>query len=132
MNNDIKEKDIEIFELKNQIKKLENRLKEENEEKSKDEEYNKYKINKIKMQYNEEIKLLNSKNENLINELKNLKNNEQKNINEFKIKELTKKIEFLRNENNVKKEEIDECKININKTNNENINEIKNFFEKIE
>ena len=56
LNNDIKEKDIEIFELKNQIKKLENRLKEENEEKSKDEEYNKYKINKIKMQYNEQIK----------------------------------------------------------------------------
>ena len=93
------------------------------------------------MQYNEEIKLLNSKNENLINELKNLKTNinlikdknkedlelynEQKNINEFKIKELTKKIEFLRNENNVKKEEIDECKININKTNNENINIIR-------
>jgi uncharacterized coiled-coil protein SlyX len=63
LNNDIKEKDIEIFELKNQIKKLENKLKEENEEKSKNEEYNKYKINKIKMQYNEEIKLLNSKNE---------------------------------------------------------------------
>ena len=65
------------------------------------------------MQYNEEIKLLNSKNENLINELKNMKTNinlikdknkedlelynEQKNINEFKIKELTKKIEFLIN-----------------------------------
>ena len=31
-------------------------------------------------------------------------------------------LKKLRNENNVKKEEIDECKININKTNNENIN----------
>ena len=59
------------------------------------------------MQYNEEIKLLNSKNENLINELKNLKTNinlikdknkedlelynEQKNINEFKMIKKIKK-----------------------------------------
>ena len=34
-------------------------------------------------------------------------------------------LKKLRNENNVKKEEIYECKININKTNNENINIIR-------
>ena len=117
---------------------MENKLKLEKDEKSKNDEYNKYKINKIKLQYQDEIKNLNAINENLNNELKNLKTNinlvkdknkedlelynKQKNSYEIKIKEFQKKIEFLRNENKEKKEAINEYKINVNKTNNENIN----------
>ena len=138
LNTIIKEKEKEINELNIQIKNLENELKIEKEEKEKNDEYNKYKINKIKMQCEEEIKRLNSVNDNLNIELKNIKTNinlikdknkedlelykEQKNIHELKIKEFQKKINFLRNENKEKNETINEFKINVSKTNNENIN----------
>jgi chromosome segregation ATPase len=73
LSNDIKEKDIEIINLKNKIEFMEIKLKQEKEEKSKDDEYSKYKINKQKKLYEEEIdsmKIVNGELNNDINKLK--------------------------------------------------------------
>ena len=55
LSNNLREKDIEISNLNNKIQLMENILKHEKEEKTKNEEYNKYKINKQKMQHKEEL-----------------------------------------------------------------------------
>ena len=141
LSNELKEKNEEIFEMKNEIKNSEIRINQEKEEKIKNEEYYKYKINKIKMQYNDEINNLKNINDNLNKEIINLKNiltnlndkakeEYELNINEKlikdrNIKELNKRIEILKNELKEKVESINDIKLYSDKTNNENINIIR-------
>ena len=141
LSNDIKEKEIEIINLKNKIEFMEIKLKQEKEEKSKNDEYSKYKINKQRKLYEEEIdsmKIVNGELNNDVNKLKKKieeikeknKNdiellNGEKNRYEIKVYELQKTINYLKNSIKDKNSIIEDIKLDTNKTNNENINIIR-------
>ena len=138
LSNNIREKDIEISNLKNKIEYMEIKIKQEKEEKMKNEEYNKYKINKQKHLHKEVIDSMNIVNGELNSDIYKLKKNivqindknkkdlelfnTEKNKYEMKILELQRKINYLKNDIKDKNEIIEDIKLNSNKTTNENIN----------
>ena len=141
LSNNIREKDIEISNLKNKIEYMEIKIKQEKEEKMKNEEYNKYKINKQKHLHKEVIDSMNIVNGELNSDIYKLKKNivqindknkkdlelfnTEKNKYEMKILELQRKINYLKNDIKDKNEIIEDIKLNSNKTTNENINIIR-------
>lgn len=117
---------------------MEIKIKQEKEEKMKNEEYNKYKINKQKHLHKEVIDSMNIVNGELNSDIYKLKKNivqindknkkdlelfnTEKNKYEMKILELQRKINYLKNDIKDKNEIIEDIKLNANKTSNENIN----------